>query len=261
MRLFQKPRPALPPRTKKITSALNLAGKGIEYGPLHAVLLRKAHYDVSYVDYADRAYLAEHYANNPDVDVSLIPEIDIVTGGKLISEFLPEESIDYVVASHVMEHVPDLLGWLESNLRVLKLGGRIAVAFPDKRYCFDLKRKNSTISDVMAAYLEKRTKPSFQQICDHFWNVSKARAADCWKKSTTPDNAEYVHDRRTIVDTLRKMGAREDYIDCHCWVFPDFKFLETMNVIRSVHNVGFEVVSFYPTQPNTLEFYVTFEKI
>lgn len=261
MRLFQKTLPTLGLREKKITSALNLGGKGIEYGPLNRAILSKKYYNISYVDYADRASLSAHYGNNPDVDVSLIPEIDIVTGGKLISEFLPEESIDYVVASHVMEHVPDLLGWLESNLRVLKLGGRIAVAFPDKRYCFDLKRKNSTISDVMAAYLERRTKPSFQQICDHFWNVSKAKAVDCWKESTTPDNAEYIHDRKTIVDTLRKMEAREDYIDCHCWVFPDFKFLETMNEIRSITNAGFEVVSFYPTQKNTLEFYVTFEKI
>lgn len=240
---------------------MNLAGKGIEYGPLHAVLLRKPYYDISYVDYADRAYLAEHYANNPNVDVSLIPEIDIVTGGKLISEFLPKESIDYIVASHVMEHVPDLLGWLEANLHVLKPGGRIAVAFPDKRYCFDLKRKSSTISDVMASYLEKRTRPSFHQICDHFWNVSKANPLDCWKKTTTPENAEYIHDRKHIVETLKKMATREDYIDCHCWIFADFQFLETMNELNSVNSIGLDVVSFYPTQQNTLEFYVTFEKV
>ncbi|RWB74614.1 MAG: class I SAM-dependent methyltransferase [Mesorhizobium sp.] len=261
MRLDWNSRLALEPRAKRITSALNLAGKGIEYGPLHAALLHKPHYDVSYVDYANRASLVAHHGKNPSVDVNLIPDIDIVTGGKLISEFLPKESVDYVVASHVMEHVPDLLGWLESNLHVLRSGGRIAVAFPDKRYCFDLKRKSSTISDLMAAYLEGRTKPGFQQICDHFWNVSKANPIDCWKKATTKENAEYIHDRSTIIETLRMMGARDDYVDCHCWVFTDGHFLKTMNEIRSILNIGFEVISFYPTQPNTLEFYATFEKV
>ncbi len=261
MRFFRKSPPALEPRTKNITSALNLAGKGIEYGPLHAGLLRKPHYDVSYVDYADRAYLVAHYANDPNVDVSLIPEIDIVTGGKLISEFLPKESIDYIVASHVMEHVPDLLGWLESNLQVLKPGGRIAVAFPDKRYCFDLKRKSSMVSDFVAAYIERRTKPSFQQICDHFWNVSKANPVDCWNKKTTVENAEYMLDRRHVVDALRDLQLRKDYIDCHCWVFADHEFVESINLAKNIINGAFEVVSFHPTQPNTLEFYVTLERL
>ncbi|ESY69790.1 MULTISPECIES: class I SAM-dependent methyltransferase [Mesorhizobium] len=261
MRFFRKSPPALELRTKRITSALNLAGKGIEYGPLHAALLRKPNYDVSYVDHADRASLAQHYANDPSVDVSLIPEIDIVTGGKLVSEFLPKESIDYIVASHVMEHVPDLLGWLESNLYVLKPGGRIAVAFPDKRYCFDLKRKSSMISDLVAAYLEKRTKPSFQQVCDHFWNVSKANPVDCWNGNITAENAEYMMDRDSIIEILEDMRKRDEYIDSHCWVFADFEFMDRMNSIRGIMKGIFEIMSFYPTQPNTLEFYVTIEKL
>ncbi|WP_181177415.1 class I SAM-dependent methyltransferase [Mesorhizobium sp. B4-1-1] len=239
---------------------MNLDGKGIEYGPLHAALLRKPHYDVCYVDYADRASLAKHYANDPNVDVSLIPEIDIVTGGKLISEFLPKESVDYIVASHVMEHVPDLLGWLESNLYVLKPGGRIAIAFPDKRYCFDLRRKSSMISDLVAAYIEKRTKPSFQQICDHFWNVSKANPVDCWNGATTPKNAEYMVERNRIVAVLSDEKMRNEYIDAHCWVFEDEEFIECTNSIDDIFKMGFRVVDFQKTQRNTLEFYVSLEK-
>ncbi|MES0204182.1 class I SAM-dependent methyltransferase [Mesorhizobium sp. LNHC209A00] len=261
MRLFRKSVPALEPRTRNITSALNLVGKGVEYGPLHAALLRKPHYDVSYVDYADRTSLVQHYANDPNVDVSLIPEIDIVTGGKLISEFLPNESVDYIVASHVMEHVPDLLGWLEANLYVLKPGGRIAVAFPDKRYCFDLKRKSTMVSDLVAAYLEKRTMPSFQQICDHFWNISKANPVDCWNKTITAESSEYVMDRGSIFDVLIDLKNRGGYVDTHCWVFADFEFVQCMNSIRNIIKGSFDIVSYHPTQPNTLEFYVTLGRI
>ena len=70
---------------------------------------RSPNFAVTYVDYADRDALRRHYANDLNVDKELIPEIDIVTDGKTHSEFLPNQCLDYVVASHVMEHVPDIL--------------------------------------------------------------------------------------------------------------------------------------------------------
>lgn len=247
-------------RSRKITAALHLHGKGLEYGPLHRTLLPKPAFDVVYADYADREHLVAHYAGNSNVDPNLIPEVDIVTRGSPITEFVAEQSLDYVVASHVMEHVPDLLGWLDSNLRILRPGGRLAVAFPDKRYCFDIKRRSSMVSDIMAAYLEKRTRPSFYQICDHFWNVCKVLPADCWLGTTTAGNAEYIHDRGHIVNLLKSKLDSPDYTDCHCWIFTDSEFLETLATLRIFADTKFDIVSFYPTQPGTLEFYVTFER-
>src|SRR6185312_15045331 len=118
-----------------------------------------------------------------------------VTGGESIEGYIEKETLDYVLASHVMEHVPDFLGWLESNLKLLKVGGRIAVAFPDKRYCFDIKRRSTCISDILCAYLEKRKKPTFQQICDHFWNVCKVTPISAWDGTVNAFNAEYIHSR------------------------------------------------------------------
>lgn len=251
---------ALPLRTRKITAALFLHGKGLEYGPLHRTLLPKPTYDVVYADYADRDHLVAHYADNANVDPKLIPDIDIVTRGSPITEFVEEQSFDYVVASHVMEHVPDLLGWLESNIRILKPGGRLALAFPDKRYCFDIKRLSSAVSEIMAAYLEKRTRPSFYQICDHFWNVCKVLPAECWQGKTTADNAEYIHARKHIMQLLKSKLDSPDYMDCHCWVFSDSEFMATLGALRTYADPKFDVIAFCPTQPGTLEFYVTLEK-
>lgn len=251
---------ALSLRAKRITAALYLHGKGLEYGPLHRTLIPKPTFDVVYADFADRDFLVAHYADNTNVDTTLIPDVDIVTRGRPVTEFVEAGTLDYVVASHVMEHVPDLLGWLESNLRILKPGGRLAVAFPDKRYCFDIKRRSSVVSDIMAAYLEKRTWPSFQQICDHFWNVCKVLPAECWQGTTTAGNAEYIHDRKHVMSLLRSKLDSPDYTDCHCWIFTDSEFLETLGNLRTFTDTKFDVVSFYPTQPGTLEFYITFER-
>jgi predicted SAM-dependent methyltransferase len=250
----------LDPRAAKIIAALNLSGKGVEYGPMDRPLVPKPEYSVSYLDYADRAFLAEKFRSNPNRNVELIPEMDIVTGGKLITEFVPESSLDYIVASHVMEHVPDFLGWLESSLCVLKGGGRIAVAYPDKRYCFDLKRKSSSVSDILAASLEKRTQPTFPQICDHIWNAAKVVTSECWAGKTTPENAPYLHSREHALSVLRTRATDNSYFDCHCWVFSDTEFIETLKELKSFSSIPFEIVSFNPTQRNTLEFYVTLER-
>ncbi len=47
---------------------------------------------------------------------------------------------DLLVASHVIEHVPDLITWLREIASVLKPTGQARLAIPDRRYTFDLLR-------------------------------------------------------------------------------------------------------------------------
>lgn len=249
-------------RKKRIISALRLDGNGIEYGPLHKAIVPKSGCSVKYVDYTDKKGLAEHYANDPNVDVNLIPEIDIVTGGRRIVNFVDPDSIDFVVASHVLEHVPDFLTWLEDNMTILKVGGRVGVAYPDRRYCFDLKRQPSKFSEMIAATLELRTKPSFSQLCDHFFNVANAKAKDIWDGSTTADNAPYVFDRKSVVGRLREMQRKQDYIDAHCWIFADHELLDLLtHEINDFMGGRIEVISFFKTTRGSNEFYFTLERI
>lgn len=247
-------------RTDLITGKVNISGEGLEYGPLHRALLRKEVHKVRYVDYADRETLAGIHAANPNVDTRLIPEIDIVTGGCPVTDFIPSHSVDYIVASHVAEHVPDFIGWLSANLSVLKVGGRLSLAFPDKRYCFDIRRPVSTAPELIAAYLEQRTRPSLTQICGHFYGVSKVNAIDAWSGDVTIENAEYIHDRDKLLGTLKALAARNDYVDVHCWVFDPMSFLATLNELQALLNLPFRVVDLVETPRNFLEFFVTLER-
>lgn len=247
-------------RTDIIASVIPQDGVGIEYGPLHRVVADKRKYNVSYVDYTDRETLVGKYANDPNVDTALIPEIDIVTGGSLITEFLPPESLDYIIASHVAEHVPDLIGWLEANLSLLKSGGVLSMAYPDKRYCFDIRRPPGAMPELLAAYIEKRTRPNVTQICNHFYNASRVNPAKAWAREVTGATAEYIHTRENIFQTLRSMAAKDTYVDVHCWVFDPESLLAVLREIKTVLGLPFDLLSFTNTRMNTSEFFLALRK-
>lgn len=251
----------LSPRNRRLTASLNLAGAGLEYGPLNRAILSKDDYKVQYVDYADRDTLVKHYAEHKNVDTSRIPEIDIVTRGQLISEMIAPNSIDFILASHVWEHVPDFLGWLESNLIVLKSGGRLAVAYPDKRYTLDMKRRSSMLSDILAAYIEKRTQPTLSQVSDHFCNVVATTPQDAWAGVVTPTTAKPVHSTESVIRLLQRLRSESRYVDCHCWVFEDREFLHIVEQVSTYITSKFQMVSFFPTTFNSNECYITIEKL
>jgi SAM-dependent methyltransferase len=248
-------------RRMRIISGIDLKSSGIEYGPLHRVIRsRDICPNVRYVDYKTRDQLMAHYAADPNVDVSLIPDIDIVTGGRPITEFVDDESIDFVIASHVMEHVPDFIGWIETNLRLLRPGGRIALAFPDRRFCFDLAKQPTTFHEIVAAYLEKRTQPNFTQICDHIINCRKVTPVEVWNGTLNAENAPPIRAFPTALAQLRTLVAKKEYHDVHCWKFSDSEFMEMILKIKVHLQMPFDLLSFYPTQRNTTEFYAVLLK-
>src|ERR1700743_1724309 len=91
---------------------------------------------VYYVDHASTPELREKYKNDPLVDIDALVEVDAVWGKESLSEALGGKGVDYVIASHVLDHVPDLVGWLAETSAILKANGQLRLAVPDKRFTF-----------------------------------------------------------------------------------------------------------------------------
>jgi hypothetical protein len=87
--------------------------RGIEIGPLNRPLVQKSDGPVLYVDHAAKADLIEHYASDHAVNAANVVEVDAIWGQQTLTEALGGEIFDYVLASHVVEHIPDLITWLE----------------------------------------------------------------------------------------------------------------------------------------------------
>jgi SAM-dependent methyltransferase len=63
--------------------------------------------------------------------------------------FAQDRSMDFVCSSHVFEHLANPLKAIAEWKRVVKNGGIIYIAVPDKRYTFDRKRDRTPLSHLI----------------------------------------------------------------------------------------------------------------
>src|SRR5579862_6429002 len=151
-------------RTRRILGDVDVkAGRGLEIGPLHRPIVAKADANVTYVDHASAEQLRSKYRDDPPMAqyIDQIVEVDVVVAPhqRLIDAF-GDDAFDYVIASHVVEHIPDPVGWLNEISAVLVDGGALCLAVPDQRYCFDAARGLTSMADLIDAHLRGIRVPS-----------------------------------------------------------------------------------------------------
>ena len=61
-------------------------------------------------------------------------------------------SLEYVLSSHVIEHVWDTIGTIEEWFRVLKPGGLIYMDIPHKERTFDAPRERTPVAELIARH-------------------------------------------------------------------------------------------------------------
>ena len=121
---------------RSYVAGLYLQGEGIEIGALSAPLKVPAGATVRYVDRMHVADLRRHY---PELDGSPLTEPDIVDDAEQLST-VEDASQDFVIANHYLEHCQDPIGAMMTITRVLRPGGLVYLAIPDKRFTFDHRR-------------------------------------------------------------------------------------------------------------------------
>ena len=212
-------------RTDLLMDGLDKFARVIEIGPSFAPLAPKRDgWNAFVVDHMSKEGLIQAYSSHP-VDVSRIEDVDLVWTGGDLSSVIPQEllgTFDCFIASHVIEHAPDLVSFLQSAERVLKPDGIIILAVPDKRACFDYFRSVSSLADVYLAHVEKRSRHTAKTFfeCDAY-TVFKLNHPGWYRTSTEP--VGFDRSISDAVDAARRADAPE-YIDAHAWTFTPSSF-------------------------------------
>lgn len=211
-------------------------GRGLEIGPLDRPMVARDMGPVEYVDRASREGLMAAYVGH-EVDARRIPEIDHVWGEQSLLECVGgRRAYDYVLASHVIEHVPDLFGWLGEIAAVLADGGLAVFFAPDKRYTFDARRPVSVSGEFVDAYVRRLRRPDIRQIFNHIYETRDLQ-------SPPLDDAALTERARQGLERGREAQASGAYLDAHCWVFTPRSLVDALDLASRLDLLPFEIVS------------------
>ena len=228
---------------------------GVEIGPLDRPIVTPAMGRVHYADHADTDGLRAKYADDAGVRAAAIMPVDHVWDERGLDGLVDLHGpVDYVVASHVIEHVPDLIGWLQAILRALAPAGELRLVVPDKRFCFDHHRAESTLADLLAAHAASVRSPPPARIADYFLHVVDADASEIWAGRPPPPPVVDAGRYRWAEGVCRDVVASGRYQDVHCWVFTPRRMCLLLADLAAFGVLGMECCLFRDTERDGLEF-------
>ena len=87
----------------------------------------------------------------------------------------------YVIACHVIEHVPNMVAWLNDLHGLLTTNGIVFLAVPDKRYTFDILRPETSLAHILNDFYRAATVPDLEHIWEHIFLKREVSAIAAWK--------------------------------------------------------------------------------
>jgi SAM-dependent methyltransferase len=109
--------------------------------------------------------------------------IDVVDRIETLAQFA-DESLDFVIASHVIEHTPNPVAALVAAHRVLRPGGKLILIVPDKRGTFDRKREVTDVAHMVLDYEDYRRERDLAHYEEWYLRVARDKqnkAREDWK--------------------------------------------------------------------------------
>jgi len=197
-----------------------LTGIGIEIGALNHPLYVPSTAQVKYVDRMSVTDLRIHY---PELSAVNLVEIDIIDNGESLTT-IAEASQDFVIANHFIEHCQNPIASLRSMMRVLKVGGVLYLAIPDKRYTFDRDRTVTPVEHILKDYEEGPE-----------W--SRRQHFEEWTRIVNK-----VQDNVEAEAHITHLMAIDYSIHYHVWT--QAEFLELLLVVKKTLDFNFELELF-----------------
>jgi len=243
-------------RKNILLAAIDKQGAGLEIGPSHRPAAPKAEgYNVDIIDHLTREELVEKYQTH-GLDLDAIEEVDFVWSGESYADLTGNKKhYDWIIASHVIEHTPDLIGFLLDCDEVLKDGGVVSLAVPDKRYCFDHYRPITGIGSVIDRHLTGDRLNSAGSVAEYVLNVVKKSGAIAWHAKSEGDDYDFIGSVEQAKRQMNSVIVHSKYIDCHAWCFVPHSFRLLIHDLHSLGFLPFTEVAFTSTHGS--EFYVT----
>ena len=242
-------------RKNTILQHIRRDGRGVEIGPSHnPVAPKKDGFHVDIIDHLSRAELVEKYQDH-GVNLDSIEEVDFVWSGESYADLTAKNKhYDWILASHIIEHTPDLIGFLNNCDAILKEDGVISLVVPDKRFCFDRFRPISGLQNVVDSHVNKNTKSSPGAVAEYFLNVVNKSGKIAWSP-LSGGMYSFVHGLEDAKRGVERVVEDDVYLDVHSWCFVPHSFRLLIHDLYLMDFIPFQEVGF--SEGDGCEFFVT----
>lgn len=199
-------------------------------------------------DHASKEELIRKYSSE-NFDASFIEDVDFIwRGGNLLNSIEPAHhgTFDLIIASQVIEHIPNPIQFLLSLEQLLSVGGAISLSVPDKRRCFDFFRPLSTTGDWLRAFFESRSTHDVKTLYDQAAYIVGEGPNGGRISWASNDHLRELHFRPgggavpgfALYESMYDKEFSSRYIDCHAWVFVPSSFELIIHELYATRMVG-----------------------
>ncbi len=205
---------------RKKISYKYIKGEGIEIGALHNSMPISKNAKTKFVD---RLSYEDYLIQYPELKGKKLIKPDIVSDAETLNS-IENNSFDYIIASHVLEHFENPILAIKNFYRVLKSGGIAYIIVPDKNFCFDKNRELTKLDDIISDY-ENGGKNSRKE---HYkdWLI----------------NVENISDEAEILRKIDEMDKANFNIHFHVW--DNNSFLKFLVSIFEKYSINFEILHY-----------------
>jgi SAM-dependent methyltransferase len=209
-----------------------IRGTGIEIGGLNYPLAVRPGVTVKYVD---RISADDHMDVLHEFKRMELVNVDIIDDGETLAS-IPDNSQDFVIANHFIEHTRNPILAIRNAVRVLKKGGVFFMAMPDKRRTFDVDRAITTQEHLLKDYEEG---PDWSEEEHYFDFVSKT------------DKSEGCKNTEDILNVIR--GLKESNFSIHYHVWDHHAMLGLLMMLAAKPQFPFEIEFALTAQEDSVE--------
>ncbi|HAT60179.1 MAG TPA: hypothetical protein DCS60_05335 [Opitutae bacterium] len=217
-----------------------LSGKGIEIGAFGEPAKLPNSCQVSYFDVIDPKTASARF---PEIQSSKLVSVHILGDvDKRDLRKLTVNSQDFVIANHVIEHVACPIAMVEDMFYVLRTGGWIAIAAPDKRYTFDKKRPLTSYEHLETEYINGVDEVDDEHYLEFLQHVGKH---------------VFQEPGRDIKGDIAFARSRRE----HAHVWDSHTFLEFLMACKKTSGIEFKIEFQSTGEENGIEFFAILRKL
>jgi predicted SAM-dependent methyltransferase len=229
---------------------------GLEVGPSYNPALPRADgWNVETIDHASAEDLRAKYKDI--TDVSQIGHVDYISDALPMHEVIKRRGeYDFILASHVIEHVTDFIGFLQSCELLLKPEGQLILVVPDKRKCFDVMQARTTTGQILEANRHNAVRHNPGSVFDFISNTADLGGLSVWENDWARKRRLAFHYAENVEFALSEYNRainQPEYIDIHAWRFVPSSFRLIMQELERLGFTKLKETLFEDT--NHFEFY------